>query len=362
VKRRSAAARPNYRTILELENELDLEFRKRAPRQPLGATLMAAAQRWSQAVCAAAESRPDRQLSGSEVARGLSLAQRPVFVCGVQRSGTTLLRDLLDGHPRLVVIPTESAFDTGLEPALFRLRPDRHAEYLVRQWLERLVLPPPHWLLGRSCSDGSPYVDFANAFAAWLRVGEQHREARIPSWPLCSLALACARHVDPSSLPATAQRWVEKSPTSERFLPRIWHDFPAAKVIHIVRRPDAVLESYAALNRHVWATGQAARFCLLSMAPSYRIARQRTGPFQSDRYLQVRYEDLVADRAGTMARIAAFLDIETLPLLHEPTVAGRPAVNNSSFDARSPRRSLNVFERALLSLTAARNARALGYR
>jgi hypothetical protein len=31
------------------------------------------------------------------------LAQRPLFICGLPRSGTTLLQGLLDGHPQLVV-------------------------------------------------------------------------------------------------------------------------------------------------------------------------------------------------------------------------------------------------------------------
>lgn len=361
MKRQPAAERPDWGRLCELEDELDAEFRDHAPGQPLDSRLMSAAQRWSQAVWEAADERGAPGLTAGILNDGLALARRPVFICGVQRSGTTLLRDLLDGHPQLVVIPTESAFYAGLEPVLFSARPDRHAAYLGTRWLERLALPPPRWLLGRSSAGASPYVAFANDLAAWMAVSEHCGEARAPSWPLCALALAYAQHLGSGGIPSQARRWVEKSPTSERFLSRIWHEFPAAKVVHIVRRPQSALTSFAALNDHAWGLRGAAAHCLRNMAPSYRIARRGAFGLLAERYLLVRYEDLVADRAGAMARIAEFLDIEALPVLHEPTVAGRPALSNSSFAKPGSPRPLNRFERALLALTVARNARALGY-
>jgi hypothetical protein len=352
------AERADYRAIVELEEQVDAAFRGRAPRQPLDAELMALAGRWSQAVWAASETRPSPPPAAAELDRGLALAHRPVFVCGVQRSGTTLLRDLLDGHPQLAVIPTESAFYTALEPITFGLRSDRHAVHLGRQWLERLIYPPPHWLLGRSRADSSPYVDFARDFAGWWRVSEQSRETRTASWPLCAFALAYAQH---RGFLSTAQMWVEKSPTSERFLPRIWYDFPAAKVIHIVRRPEVALASFAVLNREAWSPRMAAAHCLLNMAPSYRIARQSAPALPADRYLLVRYEDLLADRQEVMARIAHFLNIAPSPEPLEPTIAGRPAIANSSYDDNGPRPALRPFERVLLALALGRNAAALGY-
>ena len=362
MKRHPAAEGPAIGRICELEDALAAEFRKHEPGQPLDSRLMSAARRWSHAVWQAAEERRPASLNAEDLRDGLALAQRPVFICGVQRSGTTLLRDLLDGHPQLVVIPTEAAFYAGLEPALFGSPPQCHRAYLGCRWLERLALPPPRWLLGRSSAASSPYVAFAGDIAAWMMVSEHRHEAKTPSWPLCALALAYAQHRGSRRIPPEAQRWVEKTPTSERFLARIWHEFPAARVIHVVRRPQSALASYAALNRHAWGPRGAAGHCLRNMAPSYRIARRAASRFSPERYLLIRYEDLVADRARVMARVAGFLDIEALPMLHQPTVAGRPASNNSSFAEPGSPRNLNRFERTLLRLTVTRNARSLGYR
>jgi hypothetical protein len=40
----------------------------------------------------------------------VELRDRPVFICGHPRSGISLLRNLLDGHPQLVVYPEETSF------------------------------------------------------------------------------------------------------------------------------------------------------------------------------------------------------------------------------------------------------------
>ena len=42
------------------------------------------------------------------------------------------------------------------------------------------------------------------------------------------------------------------------------------------------------------------------------------------RYLLMRYEELVGEPLASAARLAQFLNIESLPILQEPTVAGRP--------------------------------------
>jgi hypothetical protein len=295
-----------------------------------------------------------------ELERGLALAQRPIFVCGLPRSGTTYLRDLLDGHPELVVVPAESQFYTALERSLFALRADRHSAYLGTEWLRQMINHPPYWLLGRSRTGRSPYVAFARNFAAWSAVGDRRSEARTGSWPLAALALAYAQHLGGGHIPPGARMWVEKSPTSERFLDRIWRDFPAAKILHVVRDPEAVLVSYKAAKQHDWSRSRAAAMTLRQMVPSYRIA---AGTRPDGRYCLVHYEELAADPGKAMRRVVEFLGIEPLPVPLQPTIAGMPAVNNSSFTEGRPRSdsAVNRFERLLLELGVGRWARQLGY-
>lgn len=52
----------------------------------------------------AADPRP---LDGQRTARAIAIQDRPVFIGGPAKSGTTLIRSLLDGYPQLAVYPVE---------------------------------------------------------------------------------------------------------------------------------------------------------------------------------------------------------------------------------------------------------------
>jgi hypothetical protein len=361
AERAAALSAPDR--IMELEHELDAHLRDRA-KGPRGFTVVReAAHEWSKAVWSEGLAQGPAVLAPAEIERGLSLAQRPVFICGVARSGTTLLRDLLDSHSRLAVLPTESLFYTDMETRMFGLPPERHCAFLGCEWLERLVYPPPHWLLGAPRRGNSPYVRFARDFAAWCQVPAEPSGAMAPSWPLAAFALAYAQRLGDGRIPPGAEMWVEKTLTNELFLERIWRDFPAAKVIHIVRRPEAVLASLKAIQGRTWSYRSATKMCLGFMARSYRIAANSGAQLPDDRYHLVRYEDLAASPAQVMSDIAAFLGIEPHPTMERLSVAGLPAINNTSFGEVRPdlAQALDAVERALLAVSVARSAAKLGY-
>jgi hypothetical protein len=157
--------------------------------------------------------------------------------------------------------------------------------------------------------------------------------------------------------------WVEKTPGNERFLSRIWQDFPAAKVIQIVRRPEAVLASIKRMTPRRLGRRRTLAHVLREMAPAYRIAAGSDDRGLEGRYCLIRYEDLTADPQGVMFRIAEFLGIEPLSSLLLPTVGGRPAVNNTSFGTSRPDLTevLDPVDRAVLDLAVGRHAAKLGY-
>lgn len=357
---------PDAARIGEIERRLDRMFHNQVPDHEFVRSLDAALHEWSHAILAAAESLGASPPSESALQRGLELARRPVFVCGLARSGTTLLRDLLDGHPELVVIPVETSFYTGMERPLMHLRGDLHRAYFARRWLERMAHAPPCWLLASS-EPGSPDVTFARDFAGWWQVPQRHKVSGIPAWPLMAFALAYAQRLGRGQLPAGARMWVEKTPGHLRCLKRIWADFPAARVIQIVRQPEAVLASVKASAKrmppHRVSRSRTAAYVLRDMAPAYRIAANAERRLDEGRHCLVRYEDLTADPGAVMRRIAGFLEIENGPSLIQPTVAGRPAALNSSFGASRPDLSevLDPLDRALLALAVARSAAELGY-
>jgi hypothetical protein len=182
---------------------------------------------------------------------GLAL-RAPIFVVGCWRSGTTYLAQALGRHPRIAHFPRESAVLRGF----FR-------------WLEDGVEASPEEkvALGRRFVSG------------WL---DAYR--RTTGKP----------------------RVLEKTPPNVHVMNWLLACFPDAQFIHIVRDPRAVVSSMqeareARLGRAT--VEQGARFWNTLVAAAIR----KGDGMPPGRFLQVRYEDLVARPAGTVGGILEFL-------------------------------------------------------
>lgn len=319
--------------LLNLEQQLDMCLTRPHITAETSSAMQIAADRWSAAVWTVAEASGPIELGKAEISRGLDVARRPIFVCGVHRSGTTLVHDLLDGHPSLAVLPSEGTFYTNFEPQLRRLRPERWLSFLGREWIRRLANPihqEPYWLLGRSSQESSPYVTFARTLMAWWPLVQKRIRPVASSWPLVAIALAYAHCTGAFTASSTVERWAEKTPKNEQFLDRLRSDFPDAKLIHVVRHPFSV---YASLKQSALKGGRFrnSNEILRDLNFSLRMAVEHTRGGPSSQYMLVRYEDLLEGTRSTVDRIAAFLRIEALPVLMQPSAAGLPAANNSSF-------------------------------
>jgi hypothetical protein len=324
----------NLSEIVQLENALDaalVDWRTVGRFEP---GWLAAGIRWSKAVWDFAAIR-----GGIETG---AFAANPVFVCGAHRSGTTFLRDLLDGHPHLAVLPAEAAYFGPLRMRLARLDPHAAARELGELWLRRLANPvnqSPFWLLGRTSPVGSPYVDFARRLIGGLGTRINYDSTQ----PLVAIARAYAAGRE-------TVYWVEKTPGTERYLSAIWREMPEARIIHIVRDPDAVARSYRMLLRR--ANGDATSFgrALYHLIGSYRTAAKLARYAPADRYRLLRYEALVADTGTAMRAAADFLGIPMHDCLLHPSVAGLAAESNSSHQGGGMPVRLSAPDRMLLAV------------
>ena len=197
--------------------------------------------------------------------RAPDAAQSPVFVVGFPRSGTTLLEQMLDAHPRLQSMDERPFFSmltnqlensTGLE---------------IPRDLGRLDQ--------RDCDE--------------LRKGY--------------LTMACAK---------VPRRWdarlVDKNPLNMLWLPMLHRLFPKARIILALRHPcDVILSCYMQNFRAtvLAVAGQS----LEHLARAYVAAMENwlyhAGIFKPDVFVS-RYEDLVADTPGQTRRIATFLGLD----------------------------------------------------
>jgi hypothetical protein len=360
--------------IFDLEAQLDRQLQR--PRVKDLEAVRQAATSWSHAVWSFAESAGPATLAASEIEHAFALARRPVFVFGAHRSGTTLVRDLLDHHPALSVLPAEGTMLTNLAWHLKRLKPDSWLRFLACEWLRRLANPinqHPYWLLGRSSAEDSPYVEFARTLIAWWPLVRTRLGPRTTSWPLVAIALAYTHCTTGFRTASPMQRWVEKTPTNERFLAQLLAEFPETRMLHVVRHPLAVYASSCQAVRNSGLPSSAENRILRQMRLSYREAAKHSVRSASESYLLVRYEDLLEDTADSIARVASFLGIQPLPIMMQPTANGIPTTSNSSFDTQAVAGTLNRrsadgasdvllrHDRERLSAMLAGDAAKLGY-
>lgn len=236
--------------------------------------------------------------------------ERPIFVVGHRKTGTTLVQELLDGHPELAVLPGESNhFNTFLPRPSERIAADAQA-----WWLLRLITPsgiPPFWALGRE------HAAYASFTARLLGLGAANRGRDVLG--MAAVALA----------PGERLAWVEKTPGHEHRREQILEAYPQARFVHVVRDPRSVAAAIVRLDR---ATGRQTDLVDvgLTIRRSFEAAERNRG----ERYLLIRYEDLVVDPEGVMRRVAGFAGIEWSDSLLTPTVGGVGATSNSSWPAR----------------------------
>lgn len=181
------------------------------------------------------------------------LEERPIFIVGCQRSGTTLLRLMLDSHPRISCGP-ETRFLAPL------------ARVTEEQWrrLANFGFPEEYW-----------HTAIARFFDG-IQSDYAHQRGKA--------------------------RWADKTPRYALELPRLDRLFPQCQVIHVLRDGRDVVASHRAR----WGWRAAAR--AVEKWPRYvREARAAGADLGPERYLEVRYERLVAEPEVTLREILEFL-------------------------------------------------------
>lgn len=212
----------------------------------------------------------------------------PLFIVGLPRSGTKLLRTVLNNHPK-IQIPT---IETGFLP------------FWISEW--------------ESFGDLSDYEQFQQFYRQSIRLPyfryQKERGNLIDPrvWFEASEEFtargvfeALARH-DAGALHEPDMIWGDKSPSYVRYIETISNTFPSARFIHIIR--DA--RDYALSIQNAWGKNKIR--AAQRWADSIALARSDSENLQ-DRYIEIRYEDLLQDPSSTLSKLCEFLDIEYYP-------------------------------------------------
>jgi hypothetical protein len=222
-----------------------------------------------------------------------SVPEQPFpFVIGSGRSGTTLLRVMLDAHEEMA-IPHESYFIEQLARRRDRFRaPDgRFARAAFEQEIfsdARFI----HWglepSLVRAELDAADELDLAEAIRCTYR------------------AYASSQG---------AARYGDKTPSYSLAVQRLAALLPEAVFIHLIRDARDVVRSYVRTSFGPRTLrGAAARWRLY-----VRRARAQGLVLPRERYLEVRYEALVDDPSGELLRICELIGLEFQPAMLDYT-------------------------------------------
>ncbi|RGP39923.1 uncharacterized protein BPTFM16_00199 [Altererythrobacter insulae] len=220
--------------------------------------------------------------------------QRPFFVLGMPRSGTTLVERILSSHSKVGTVGELSDFAILLKQSL--------------QTPGQLVLD-------------APLLNAALQADDLLQVGTAYLE-RI------------------NQLAGVSAHVIDKMPFNAFFAPAILKALPGARIVCLRRSPfDVLLANY----RQLFATG----FSYYSYAYDFGDTAHFVAQFErmaiafeellpAERFLPIRYEDLVDDQRGQTERLLRFCGLdwdEACMRFHENS---QPVATASSVQVRSP--------------------------
>ena len=272
-------------------------------------------------------------------------SDRPVFVVGCPRSGTTLLSLMIHAHPRLAMPP--------------------ETRFLTRLWRKRatfgdLTTRKQRRRLARACTRGSRL--------AHLGLDRKTTRRAIRAAPP-TLGSAFGTVFAEFARTQGKARWGDKRPLYYQEVDVLLRLFPDAQIVHCVRDPRATV---ASLKRMPWwpydsigamATWSHAEWCL----------RRNLRRLPADVYHVVRYESLVADPARQLSDLCDFLDEEFDDAMLEPARVRHLVPDSKTWHANlgsdvstarvdAWRSQLEPWEIGLIELVLRRKMARWGYR
>ncbi|MDJ0848007.1 MAG: sulfotransferase [Myxococcota bacterium] len=251
--------------------------------------------------------------------------EAPVFVVGLQRTGTTLLHRLLTCEPALRAMPAWE----GLNPAPFPTGPDRRgrdprirhaerAEASLRYLAPELFAIHPveaeapeediHLLDVSFVSPASDAIVRVPSYQKWFREVDQ-----LPAYRYMKRLVQLL-------LWQRGGRWLGKTPHHMEYLDELLTVFPDAKIVITHRDPVRTVASFCSMMAHTRAmfcddvdpheVGE--QFGAKAIRAIERLVRVRERGDQGS-FLDVLYADLTADPLKEVRRVYDFLDLELAP-------------------------------------------------
>jgi hypothetical protein len=227
----------------------------------------------------------------------------PLFIIGASRSGSTMLRLMINGHPGFF-IPPEAWFVGELVTHIPNTEP------LTLQNLEqakKLVISHPQWPTWKYPED---QLD---------RMFSESKGATLPT--LIDRLFREVFQLGPQV------RWGEKSPRHSHICLQFGHLFPSSQFIHIIRDGR---DSCASMLARDWYGSNMIRISRhWSSCVHSALQAKQFGP---SRYQEVRFQKLLEDPGGELGKLCSFLHVNFHPRMLEFNTLAKRHVDKSEFE------------------------------
>jgi hypothetical protein len=289
----------------------------------------------------------------------------PIFVGGTGRSGTTIMADLLNSHPDIVLAARENKLiveKDGLRDLVgqlaerfdmkrrhyavanfvgwaLRLRSAGFRDPALQQQMRALsqakgIIPEKAWEMIARANPAA----YLSIHAVGSEFGLEHYDRCVTEFVdrLCAsvvqegilvteglvMPLIIPKAMDrrtvlgesrrfldslyaPALVRASAVRWCDDTPSNWLYLDFLYELYPEMKFVHMIRDPRDVVGSYV---KQVWAPADPRAIVGMFKAQFADHERIRS-QIPEDRWIEIRLEDLSRDKAGVLDRLGGFLGV-----------------------------------------------------
>lgn len=253
--------------------------------------------------------------------QNLPFDQRACFIAGQAKSGTTLVAALLDGHPRLLVLPQETAYFPTVLTKYGQRGRRAQFDYLTKESFSRVLFGgEAKWREHEYA--GFPQKRFLETFE---RVTFDPANAQRDL-----LGLMAEAYAETLRIPSDGIKWwIEKTPANRDHVEAIFSRFQKAKLLVTLRDPRAILATQIALEK----TRQTKRFSVYYVIAHWRVAATLAKRLR-DRQLPglvIQYEQLITEPSGSMQKVCDYLEVDFRPEISlKPTKIGQRWGGNSA--------------------------------
>jgi hypothetical protein len=204
---------------------------------------------------------------------------RPIFITGTYRSGTTILSRMLDAHPELnIAYDSVNYFRWFIKTD----RPSSDYKDIVHEVGDRVL------------ERYGVSLDCKRIIVNILKVNETIEHKHIYS------------SIMNEYMSYSKKRWGEKTVLEWTSIPKFLNMFPKGKALHIVRDPRDVVSSYKNMT---FELGDRYLDAVFACMHSMDTANEYMSSLAKEKYYLVSYESLIIEPENELKKICKFLEI-----------------------------------------------------